>query len=245
MHGPWQPLCRVAVGGRFRGDTEMRDGYMSTQHAARLRRQGPQRRLAFGVAAVLTSLIASVAAQAVRPVQQLFEAGQDAEALEVVAAGRAEGSAQLENDFLAGQIRMRMNQPDAAGAEFERLSAAVEPVWRLVGESAAALVGADLARALDAANRATGVGPDHFYAQYQLGLVSAKMENWAAAAAAFDRAAELDPTFAYAHYYAGLANSRIKRADRTAEHLERFLKLAPMAPERPAMESLMRTLRGR
>ena len=39
--------------------------------------------------------------------------------------------------------------------------------------------------------------------------------------------------------------ARIKRADLTAEHLERFVKLAPMAPERPAVESLMRTLRGR
>jgi len=218
---------------------------MSTLQVARLRRQGRERWLAFCVAAVLMALIGSVAAQGARSAQQLFEAGQDAEALEVVATARAQGSADLENDFLAGQIRMRMSQPDAARAEFDRLSAAVEPVWRLVGESAAALVGADLTRALDAANRATAVGPDHFHAQYQLGLVSAKMENWAAAAAAFDRAAELDPTFAYAHYYAGLANSRIKRADRTAEHLERFLKLAPMAPERPAMESLMRTLRGR
>jgi tetratricopeptide (TPR) repeat protein len=120
-----------------------------------------------------------------------------------------------------------------------------DPTWQAIGQSAAALAGGDLHGALDAGTRAVGTNPGSFHANYQLGLVKAKMNDWAGAAEAFGRAAEIDPGFAYAHYYAGIANSRIKRADLTAVHLEQFLKLAPMAPERPAMESLMRTLRGR
>jgi tetratricopeptide (TPR) repeat protein len=87
--------------------------------------------------------------------------------------------------------------------------------------------------------------PNDFFAQYQLGLARAQTEDWPAAAEAFERASQLDPVFAYAHYYAGLAYSRIQRIDRTATHFETFLKLAPKAPERTAVESIMRTLRGR
>jgi hypothetical protein len=36
-----------------------------------------------------------------------------------------------------------------------------------------------------------------------------------------------------------------KRVDRMATYFENFLKLAPNAPERPAVESIMRTVRGR
>jgi hypothetical protein len=50
---------------------------------------------------------------------------------------------------------------------------------------------------------------------------------------------------AYAHYYAGMAYNKAKRVDLMATHFERFLKLAPAAPERPVVESVMRTVRGR
>lgn len=188
---------------------------------------------------------AALSAQDPRAAQRLFEAGQDGEALSAIADARAQGTAGPELDFLAGQARIRMHQPAEAAAEFEKLATSPERAWQLVGESAAALAASDLPRALDAANGAVAEAPGLFFAQYELGLVKARMEDWAGAAAAFGQAAELDPQFAYAHYYAGLSNSRIKRADRTAEYFERFVKLAPSAPERPATESLMRTLRGR
>ena len=59
------------------------------------------------------------------------------------------------------------------------------------------------------------------------------------------RVAEDDPTLAAAQYYGGLAEYRFKRVDRMAAHFEAFLKLAPNAPERPEVESIMRTVRGR
>jgi Tfp pilus assembly protein PilF len=61
----------------------------------------------------------------------------------------------------------------------------------------------------------------------------------------FERATQLDPMFAYAHYYAAISYSRIKQADRTASHFQTFLQLAPNAPERAAVESIMRALQGR
>jgi hypothetical protein len=38
---------------------------------------------------------------------------------------------------------------------------------------------------------------------------------------------------------------KAKRIDRMAVYFENFLKLAPNAPEKPAVESIMRTVRGR
>jgi tetratricopeptide (TPR) repeat protein len=193
------------------------------------------------LAVLVTVLALPWVAQAQGRAQQLFEAGQDEAAL----AAAAEAPGDPAGAFLAGQVRLRMNQPAEAAQEFQRIAEQGDPVWQAVGQSGAALASGDLHGALDAGTRAVGANPGSFHANYQLGLVKAKMNDWAGAAEAFGRAAEIDPNFAYAHYYAGIANSRIKRADLTAVHLETFLKLAPMAPERPAMESLMRTLRGR
>jgi hypothetical protein len=49
---------------------------------------------------------------------------------------------------------------------------------------------------------------------------------------------------AYAHYYAGLMHYRAKQPDRMAIRFERFLQLAPDAPERPEVLQIMRTIRG-
>ena len=192
--------------------------------------------------ALLVSVLALPwAAHAQGRAQQLFEAGQDEAAL----AAAAEVPGDPAGAYLAGQVRLRMNQPAEAAQEFQRVAGQADPAWQAVGQSATALAGGDLHAALDAGTRAVATAPGSFHANYQLGLVKAKMNDWAGAADAFGQAANINPTFAYAHYYAGIANSRIKRADLTAEHLDRFLKLAPMAPERPAVESLMKTLRGR
>lgn len=177
--------------------------------------------------------------------RQLFEAGELDRALGTLGEARDRGAANPADTYLAGQILVKQDRRDDARNEFERLSKNEDRVWSLVGESALGVLADDNQRALEAASQAVEASPDHFYAQYQLGLSKARFEDWAGCADAFGRAAEIDPSFAYAHYYAGLSYSRIKRADKTSEHFERFLKLAPKAPERAAVESLMRTLRGR
>ena len=50
---------------------------------------------------------------------------------------------------------------------------------------------------------------------------------------------------AYAHYEAGMAYYKAKRVDKMAVYFENFLKLAPAAPERPAVLSIMKTVRGK
>lgn len=230
------------------------------------------KKLALNVVALATMVIVTggtVAAQlAPMPqpasaAQQAFEAGQHAQALQLIAEARARGEAGPQDTFLAAQAQLRSGQNELARAEFAQLAALGDETWRLVAESSTALIDNNLDHALALATQAVAgidariaaTPPDtpvdaaaqvnDFPALYQLGLVQAKREEWAAAAATFERAAAANPSFAYAYYYAGLAWSRVKQVDRVSANFERFLILAPKAPEQAAVMSIMRTIRGR
>jgi tetratricopeptide (TPR) repeat protein len=139
---------------------------------------------------------------------------------------------------------LKLNQPDAAKEAFRRVQSGGD-AWRSVGESAVALTDKNQDAALEAARKAVSQNGRLAEAQYQLGLVlDAKGDN-SAAAEAFAKAADANPQMAYAHYYAGMNFNKAKRVDRMAVYFENFLKLAPNAPERAAVESIMRTVRGK
>lgn len=188
--------------------------------------------------------VAGVAAQHPTP-QQLFESGQLQPAVEAIAEHRGQGQESAVESFLEGLILVKLNEPARAREAYSRLAALGGESWAPVQASALALLAGDTEGARHGALQATAGSPELPQAHYQLGTVLARFEDWGGAADAFRRAAQLDPNFAYAHYFAGLSFSRAGRADRTSEHFERFLRLAPKAPERPAVETLMRTLRGR
>ena len=52
-----------------------------------------------------------------------------------------------------------------------------------------------------------------------------------------------NPDEPYGHYYMGLSQYGMKRPDKTVEHFQRFLSLAPDAPEASRVESLLRSIR--
>jgi tetratricopeptide (TPR) repeat protein len=113
------------------------------------------------------------------------------------------------------------------------------------GQSAVALIGGNRDAGLEAARAAVARDGGLAAAQYQLGLALEVRGESPAAADAFVRAAEANPQMAYAHYNAGMNFYKAKRVDRMAVYFENFLRIAPNAPERPAVESIMRTVRGR
>ena len=178
------------------------------------------------------------AAQEPVSAQTQFDAGRYTDAISA-----AQQNAAPDMIYLTGRSYLRINELDQARAEFARLTSAPAP-WALVGESATVLIDGNTALAIEKASQAAAIAPDHFHAHYQLGLAHSAAEQWEPAAAAFEKAASIDPASAYAHYYAGLAYSRLRQLDRMATHLEYFLKLAPEAPERAAVMSLMRSVRG-
>ena len=138
----------------------------------------------------------------------------------------------------------KLNQNDDAKEAFGAL-ARRDGAWKEIGNSGTALIEGNLDGAAEAARKAVDADGNSAQARYQLGLVESARNNQQQAAEAFAKAAELDPQMAYAHYEAGMAFYKAKRVDRMAVYFENFLKLAPNAPERPAVQSIMRTVRGR
>jgi tetratricopeptide (TPR) repeat protein len=177
--------------------------------------------------------------------QAQFEAGQFEQTLSSLAPVIADPAGDPSSHFLAVQAALRLEQPERAQPSLAALAANPAPEWQLVAQSVQALMGGDMSCAVGCAERAVSANSNLFAAHYQLGLALARTERWAAAAAAFEHALALDPSFAYAAYYAGLSYSKINRADKTAEYFERFSRMAPNAPERAGVQSIMRTLRGR
>lgn len=178
-------------------------------------------------------------AQEPATVQKLLERGALDEAVQ-----RAEGERDNpESTYLAAQALIKKDDSGRAGEEYARLKESSDEAWKAIGESGAELLAGNADGALEAANRAVAANPDNPYAHYQIGAAASRQQNFKKAAEAFGRAVALKPDFAYAHYYAGLANNRIKQMAKMSEHLETFLRLAPDAPERAAVTSLLRTLR--
>ena len=192
---------------------------------------------AFGIALAATAFAQPVPAQ--EDVQKLFDAGNYQAVVEKTPA-----EAPPDAQYRLGLAHRKLNQNDQAKEGFNRLAGAGE-AWAAVGESANLLIDGNLDGALEAARKGVAAGGELAQAHYQLGLVlDARNEN-PDAANAFARAAELQPQMAYAHYMAGMSFYKAKRVDKMANYFDSFLKLAPMAPERPAVQSIMKTLKGR
>jgi tetratricopeptide (TPR) repeat protein len=188
------------------------------------------------VAAVLGS---GVWMNAQEETRRLFESGQYQAAVD-----QTPNQAPPDAQYVKGLAHLKLRQTDEAKAAFRRTESAGD-AWRSVAQSAVALIDGNRDAALEAARAAVARDARLAAAQYQLGLVLEVRGEIPAAADAFVRAAEANPQMAYAHYNAGMNFYKAKRIDRMAVYFENFLKLAPNAPERPAVESIMRTVRGK
>jgi tetratricopeptide (TPR) repeat protein len=191
-------------------------------------------------------LTVAAGAQAHKPQltpQQLFESGKYQEAVDKI---KSTADAPPEDVYLRALAHRKLNQNDEAKDAFGTLAAhGEEDAWHHIGKSGVALTDGDLAAAEGAGKKAVEINGDLAEARYQLGVVLSARDNQAQAAEAFAKAAELKPQMAYAQYEAGMAFYKIKRVDRMAVYFENFLKLAPNAPEKPAVQSIMRTVRGK
>ncbi len=175
-------------------------------------------------------------------VRAWFEAGQHQD---VIAVPLADDSAPA-LVYQIAQSHDSLEQASAARVAYERLAARpATDAWHFIGRAATLLADGQTAQAVTAAQQAVAVAPDVAAAHYQLGLAQAGLRNYEKAAPAFEAAISVDPTPAYAHYYAGLSYYQAERIDLMARYFESFLRLAPNAPERPQVESIMRTVRGR
>lgn len=175
------------------------------------------------------------------PVQALYESGRYQEVVNSVNSGERTAQAL----WFAAQSSLRLGQRDEAASQFAQLpQAGGSPAWQVVSDLGQALLRDD-AGEIDRARQAAAAYPSDPFVQYQLGLAHARRNDMAAAADAFDRCTQADPRFAYGYYNGGLAYDRLNRADLAIVRLEMFVRLAPEAPERPEVTSILQTVRSR
>jgi tetratricopeptide (TPR) repeat protein len=195
------------------------------------------RNRSFLALAALWLSVAPAAAEQKAEVQRLFQSGAYEQAAEAARDGDPAST------YVAAQALIKAERTDRAAAEFARLRASGNDSWRLVGESGDALMAGDAGRAVELARNAVDADGNNAFAQYQLGLAASRAGDWGAAEGAFARALQLKGDFAYAHYYKALVHQRLRQLPRAAEHFDAFLRLAPDAPERSAVQAIMRTLK--
>jgi len=191
------------------------------------------------VVVVAVAVGSSVRVGAQESPRTLFESGNFQAVLD-----QTPDDSPVEALYMKALAYLKMGQNDPAKDVFRRLESGGD-AWRLTGESAIAQVDANLDAALSSAQAAVAADGSVWAAQYQLGLVLEGRGENPGAADAFVKAAEANPQMAYAHYNAGMNFYKAQRVDLMAVYFENFLRLAPNAPERPAVESIMRTIRGR
>ena len=97
--------------------------------------------------------------------------------------------------------------------------------------------------ALEYLNRAVDLDPTSAEAHYGLGLAYGYLNRLPKMVEELEQAVHLDSKHAYAHYQLGLAYNQQDKVDLSILHLERFLQLAPDAPEAPQVNALLRRLR--
>lgn len=190
---------------------------------------------------VVLGQAASGPVKAVSDVRKLYDSGQ----YQQVIAAAAGPAVDPRVTYIRAQSHQKLLQVNEAHEAYEQLAARPETegdAWRDIGRSALALMALDAATALAASNQAVARNPLLPEAHYQRGLALSAAQDMAGAAEAFQKASDLDPTWAYPHYYAGLAYSKVKRIDLTAQHFQTFLRLAPQAPERLEVQSIMKAL---
>ncbi|OFW16759.1 MAG: hypothetical protein A3F69_03220 [Acidobacteria bacterium RIFCSPLOWO2_12_FULL_66_10] len=193
---------------------------------------------------IIALTLTLAAGQTVADVRQLYDAGRYQEVVRATDQAAAEADKRLQ--FLAAQSLTKLKDDDGARRAYLRLAeSGEEDPWGAVGKSAVQVLDKQLEEALASADQAVRLGDSLPESHYQRGVVLMTRRDYGEAAGAFTKATQLDPTFAAAYYYAGLANSRVKRIDLMANNFEMFIKLAPDAPERPEVESILRTIRGR
>lgn len=137
----------------------------------------------------------------------------------------------------------------------QRRNADADAAFRQAAEVARARGGADAAYYLGVAQQrlrqydqavATlqgASGPAPALVPFQIGVTRVFQGSWSAAVEQLDRAVAQDSGLAYAYYYRGLAHDKLGRKDLLVNDMERFLALAPGAPEAEQARAILRAVK--
>ncbi len=91
-----------------------------------------------------------------------------------------------------------------------------------------------------ALERAREADPGNSLIPLQIGVTRVFQEQWQPAMDQLNHAIEMDSGLAYAYFYRGLAAEKVGRKDLLVNDMERFLALAPSAPEADRAKAILR-----
>jgi tetratricopeptide (TPR) repeat protein len=98
-------------------------------------------------------------------------------------------------------------------------------------------------QAVETLERARGQAPSNSMIPFQIGVTRAFQEQWTPAVEQLSRAIDMNSGLAYAYYYRGLAYDKLNRKDQLVKDMERFLALAPDAPEADRARAVLQAAR--
>lgn len=93
---------------------------------------------------------------------------------------------------------------------------------------------------VQALERAREADPGNALIPFQIGVTRVFQEQWQPAVDQLNQAIEKDSGLAYAYFYRGLAAEKVGRKDLLVNDMERFLALAPSAPEADRAKAVLR-----
>jgi tetratricopeptide (TPR) repeat protein len=174
-------------------------------------------------------------------IQALYESGEDREIVDRV-KNSAPTVATATDRWFAAQSQLRLGLRDEAINDLAALTQTdADPAVQVAARLAVGRLTNDEAT-LGQARAAAAAFPESLFVQYELGLSYAVRNDFPSAARVFDVCIAAAPTFAYAYYQSALAYQHLDRPDIMANRFDRFVRLAPNAPERPEVESVLRTI---
>jgi tetratricopeptide (TPR) repeat protein len=177
-------------------------------------------------------------------IQALYESGEDREIVNRVKNSVPDFVTSADRWF-AAQSQLRLGLRNDALNDLAALTqTAADPAVQVAARLAIGRLTNDEAT-LGQARTDAGSYPENLLVQYELGLSYAVRNDFSSAARIFDICIATTPTFAYAYYQSALAYRHLDRPDIMANRFDRFVRLAPNAPERPEVESILRTVAAR
>lgn len=102
----------------------------------------------------------------------------------------------------------------------------------------------DYDTAISSLTKASSLDSSNPRIPFELGMTQMLRGDNQAAFDQLSKAIDLHSGYAYAYYYRALAADKIGKKDITVNDLDRFLRLAPNAPEAPKAERILQSARG-
>lgn len=193
--------------------------------------------------AVLAVMAVPVFAADLQRGKQLYEEKhyKDAEReLQSVASAEPDN---VEAQKYLGMARIQLGKVQEAEAPLRKADEAGSTADTKLGLARVAIENKDLDTADALINQAAEMDSGNADIPFNRGLLKASKKQYAESVKDLEAAIQKNPENAYAHYYAGLSYNAMKRPDKMIEHFQKFVKLAPDAPEKARVQSILKTVR--